>query len=501
MVFQAGGRLFRHGPGHRAGLRGGGRRGDRSRRPRPAHRGRGQPHHLGGDLADRAARGVRGARRDIHGPRPARRGAQPDALVGRGRSIPRLVARRPVDRLVERQRGRVRADAAPGRRHRRARGRDHTRTRIPLPAVLGARQHQARLHRPHAAHPRLRPRDRGADRGRPGAAHAPRRAGRLRAELVARQPLDRLVPRARDHQRRRLPLRYRGRRAVPGDLRLLQRLPAGLRPRREAPLLLLEPDARPGLLRSRRHLGLPERHEHRRGDPARRRAVPLAPPQRRGARRGGRRGRPRRRGGRGRGRVWTRVGRGRRRRDGAARHRRRRLREPGRDAAGRGRELRPPAGGRRQGRLPPATARRRRRRPAQPHRRLGPRGTRGADHPARRRQLRDLGRRQEAARVERAIVGDRRRRAGADDGKPPRHQRADDDARPAGRSGDRVFDEVWRTYRDYFYDDDLHGLDWNGLRAQYGRPARPGGHALGRQLPHRRAHRRGQRVAHLRRRG
>ena len=38
-----------------------------------------------------------------------------------------------------------------------------------------------------------------------------------------------------------------------------------------------------------------------------------------------------------------------------------------------------------------------------------------------------------------------------------------------------MFDEVWRTYRDYFYDDDLHGydddlhgLDWNGLRAQYG---------------------------------
>ena len=32
----------------------------------------------------------------------------------------------------------------------------------------------------------------------------------------------------------------------------------------------------------------------------------------------------------------------------------------------------------------------------------------------------------------------------------------------------QMFDEVWRTYRDYFYDDDLHGLDWNGLRAQYG---------------------------------
>ena len=190
---------------------------------------------------------------------------------------------------MERQRGRVRADAAPGRRRRRAAGRDRARTGVPLPAVLGPRQHEARLHRPHAAHPRLRPRDRGADRGRPRAAHAPWRAGRLRAELVARQPLGRLVPGARDQQQRRLPLRYRGRRAVPGDLRLLQRLPAGLRPGREAPLLLLEPDARPGLFRSRRHLGLPERDEHRGGDPARRRAVPPRAPKRRGARRGGRR--------------------------------------------------------------------------------------------------------------------------------------------------------------------------------------------------------------------
>jgi len=32
----------------------------------------------------------------------------------------------------------------------------------------------------------------------------------------------------------------------------------------------------------------------------------------------------------------------------------------------------------------------------------------------------------------------------------------------------QMFREVWRTYRDYFYDEDLHGLDWEGLGARYG---------------------------------
>ena len=31
-----------------------------------------------------------------------------------------------------------------------------------------------------------------------------------------------------------------------------------------------------------------------------------------------------------------------------------------------------------------------------------------------------------------------------------------------------LFTDVWRTYRDYFYDPGLHGLDWQALREQYG---------------------------------
>lgn len=32
----------------------------------------------------------------------------------------------------------------------------------------------------------------------------------------------------------------------------------------------------------------------------------------------------------------------------------------------------------------------------------------------------------------------------------------------------QIFTEVWRTYRDYFYDAELHGLDWQAMRAHYG---------------------------------
>jgi tricorn protease len=32
----------------------------------------------------------------------------------------------------------------------------------------------------------------------------------------------------------------------------------------------------------------------------------------------------------------------------------------------------------------------------------------------------------------------------------------------------QMFNEVWRTYRDYFYDPNMHGLDWYALREHYG---------------------------------
>jgi tricorn protease len=32
----------------------------------------------------------------------------------------------------------------------------------------------------------------------------------------------------------------------------------------------------------------------------------------------------------------------------------------------------------------------------------------------------------------------------------------------------QMFDEAWRVQRDYFYDPNMHGVDWQGLRKQYG---------------------------------
>src|SRR5437763_16822166 len=31
----------------------------------------------------------------------------------------------------------------------------------------------------------------------------------------------------------------------------------------------------------------------------------------------------------------------------------------------------------------------------------------------------------------------------------------------------QIFDEVWRRYRDFFYVENLHGYDWEALRARY----------------------------------
>jgi tricorn protease len=31
----------------------------------------------------------------------------------------------------------------------------------------------------------------------------------------------------------------------------------------------------------------------------------------------------------------------------------------------------------------------------------------------------------------------------------------------------QIFDEAWRINRDYFYDPNMHGADWNAMRAKY----------------------------------
>ena len=36
----------------------------------------------------------------------------------------------------------------------------------------------------------------------------------------------------------------------------------------------------------------------------------------------------------------------------------------------------------------------------------------------------------------------------------------------------QIFDEVWRMERDYFYDPNMHGLDWRAVRARDARSTR-----------------------------
>ena len=33
----------------------------------------------------------------------------------------------------------------------------------------------------------------------------------------------------------------------------------------------------------------------------------------------------------------------------------------------------------------------------------------------------------------------------------------------------QIFNDVWRFYRDYFYDPNMHGEDWNAMRVRYGK--------------------------------
>ena len=61
----------------------------------------------------------------------------------------------------------------------------------------------------------------------------------------------------------------------------------------------------------------------------------------------------------------------------------------------------------------------------------------------------------------------------------------------------QIFDEVWRRYRDFFYVDNLHGYDWEALRARYRPLLRARRPPLRPQLRHRRDDRRVERRPRL----
>ena len=53
----------------------------------------------------------------------------------------------------------------------------------------------------------------------------------------------------------------------------------------------------------------------------------------------------------------------------------------------------------------------------------------------------------------------------------------------------QMFADAYRFERDFFYDPNMHGVDWAATRDRYAAAARRGGDALGRQLRARRVHR------------
>ena len=60
--------------------------------------------------------------------------------------------------------------------------------------------------------------------------------------------------------------------------------------------------------------------------------------------------------------------------------------------------------------------------------------------------------------------------------------------------------DTYRFERDFFYDPGMHGVNWDAMKERYMTPAGRRGHAVGRELDHRRVPRRAERVAHLPRR-
>jgi len=65
----------------------------------------------------------------------------------------------------------------------------------------------------------------------------------------------------------------------------------------------------------------------------------------------------------------------------------------------------------------------------------------------------------------------------------------------------QIFNDAWRFERDFFYDPNMHGVDWKAMRERYGKLLEDAVTRWDVELRARRADRRAQRVPHLSRRG
>ena len=293
--------------------------------------------------------------------------------------------------------------------------------------------------------------------------------------------------------------------AAPGHDRLPERHAADVRSRGQVPLLRVRSRVRPGLRQLRQQLDLSEPDAARRGAAAQGREVAARGAQRRRERR------------RGRGQAGEAGREAGRRKDDDKKPRRRSptTRKPkragavanvdidldgfearARRAAAQGRQLRRPPGDQGQAAVPAPAAHRLGRR-EEPDRVLRFRGARGEDGARRWRRVRGDVRRQEAARraARRSSRSSRsRRRRSSRSRWRPATWKSPVDPRAEWR---QMFADAYRFERDFFYDPNMHGVDWAGLRAALRQAARRCGDAVGRELRARRVHRRAERVAHL----
>ena len=195
---------------------------------------------VGERVAERQARGLRGARRRLHGARRARPGLDLTRSSDRRRAVSPLVARRQDGGVLERPSGEYQLTAAAGGRHRQ---RNASVTSLgPGFRYAPAWSPDSRTRSPSSTRrcgftsttvTASRDEGHGPER-RCGCRTAPSRRS---VRLVARLAVARLRPPGGRAQQRHLPLRHEGGEAPAGDERLPERLAAGVRPRRQVPLL------------------------------------------------------------------------------------------------------------------------------------------------------------------------------------------------------------------------------------------------------------------------